>query len=537
MAAALPIVNIGSDKIADIISAGAAAGGAGGNTPSNDNTIMNDAEKLLMEVKSILLPINESLQNILTVLKDIKTVDEAMLTQDQRDSLKKSAYAGTDFGDGPDKVNKADKLELPKGGGIMAFGLLGMTAGFVGFLGAVALELSGLEKYWKAVNLPRILGGIKDKIGAFFGSFDEFGKSIGKLYDATRDGLVWVKNIVTNISEWIGTKLSKILDMTYWEQVGADMSKFFEWLSKPFKAIGEIFTTVGDKFSSVTKFLGEAFDIGMKVFRGIGDVVSAIFAPLKKVLTFLGPVGIAINWFLALFDFFGGFIKGFSEEQGSFWEKIKAGFVEGIEALFRGMITEPLDMLKDMVAWVLKKFGWEDAAQALEDFSFTKLFDDLIAKVKEFAGKLMGDPVEMMKPIIDWVESWDTIDMVKNLALKMLGASDRIKPSTKPTTGGAAKGVAARADAGAGTSALDVVAASEPPKPPNIVPKTETDEARLQREKLKDSADIAKGGGHTTVTQVIAPVQQSHTEHTTQVIPRQHNLAAPSPGSGRPPSR
>ena len=68
------------------------------------------------------------------------------------------------------------------------------------------------------------------------------------------------------------------------------------------------------------------------------------------------------------------------------------------------MIGMPLDLLKDGVAWILEKFGFDDSADALKSFSFSKLISDMIGGLFSFIGKaidwvklLFTDPVAALK--------------------------------------------------------------------------------------------------------------------------------------------
>ena len=72
-----------------------------------------------------------------------------------------------------------------------------------------------------------------------------------------------------------------------------------------------------------------------------------------------------------LWDTVKGAIAGF-EEGG-----IVGGISGAIKGFFNSLITAPLDMLKDAVAWVLDLFGFENAAKVLDSFSFTDTFNGL----------------------------------------------------------------------------------------------------------------------------------------------------------------
>ena len=82
------------------------------------------------------------------------------------------------------------------------------------------------------------------------------------------------------------------------------------------------------------------------------------------------------------------------------------GLKGGIEGFATSLITIPLDLVKDLVAWVLKKFGFDKEAELLKNFSFTTLFTNMLDGLFEF-----------ISSAVDWVKTLFT-DPVK--AIKLL---------------------------------------------------------------------------------------------------------------------
>jgi hypothetical protein len=156
--------------------------------------------------------------------------------------------------------------------------------------------------------------------------------------------------------------------------------------TKAWTAVKGFFTKIGNFFKAIMKF------------GGSGGVVGKILAFAKGFGTILGKFFLPLTLVMGAFDFIDGFIDG--EKEGG----IMGGLEGGFKKLFVNLIGMPLDLLKDGVAWILKKFGFDDSADALKSFSFSKLISDMIGGLFSFIGKaidwvklLWNDPVAALK--------------------------------------------------------------------------------------------------------------------------------------------
>ena len=105
---------------------------------------------------------------------------------------------------------------------------------------------------------------------------------------------------------------------------------------------------------NIIKYLGEFAG----VFKFVSGIVSKLALPLFVIMT--------------VWDTVKGAIEGFEKEG------IVGGIKGAVLGFFNSLIFGPLDMLKYAAAWVLKQFGFEDAAKVLESFSFVTIFSDII---------------------------------------------------------------------------------------------------------------------------------------------------------------
>ena len=156
--------------------------------------------------------------------------------------------------------------------------------------------------------------------------------------------------------------------------------------TKAWTAVKGFFTKIGNFFKAIMKF------------GGSGGVVGKILAFAKGFGTILGKIFLPLTLVMGAFDFITGFIDGYKE--GGIMSGLEGGFTK----LFVNLIGMPLDLLKDGVAWILKKFGFDESSAALKSFSFSKLISDMIGGLFSFIGKaidwvklLFTDPVAALK--------------------------------------------------------------------------------------------------------------------------------------------
>jgi hypothetical protein len=120
---------------------------------------------------------------------------------------------------------------------------------------------------------------------------------------------------------------------------------------KVFSKIGKLFGGgKGGVFGKITKFLG-----------GLGKTLGKFFWPITVLMS---------AW-----EAIKGFIAGFKDTEGGIVEKMIGGIGGAIGALVDFIIMWPLDMIKDLVAWVGEKMGFDTTA--IKEFSFSELWADI----------------------------------------------------------------------------------------------------------------------------------------------------------------
>jgi hypothetical protein len=95
-----------------------------------------------------------------------------------------------------------------------------------------------------------------------------------------------------------------------------------------------------------------------------------------------------------------GFVEDFQSEEGTFMDKLIAGlggFVKG----FMKLITVPLDLLKEAIAWVAGALGFDDFETMLDGFSFTDGFGEIVDAVVGFVQSVKDSIADTVKGAIN----------------------------------------------------------------------------------------------------------------------------------------
>jgi len=143
---------------------------------------------------------------------------------------------------------------------------------------------------------------------------------------------------------------------------------------------GKIGSILGKIGRTISKFAGS--------FGTIAKIAGKIFLPITIIMTAFSTIKEAI----------AGFATG----------GILGGIKGAITGFFTSLITVPLDLIKDMVAWLLEKLGFGNAAETLNSFSFTELFTKMIDTVFgviqgaiDWLGLLFTNPAEALTSLFE----------------------------------------------------------------------------------------------------------------------------------------
>ena len=144
------------------------------------------------------------------------------------------------------------------------------------------------------------------------------------------------------------------------------------------------------------------------------STITKVFSKGGTLLKSLGKLFLPFTIIIGLFDTIKGFYNGFfgkdleegEEIPDTFLEKFVAGIKGGITGLVNSLIGAPLDLLKNGIAFILGKLGFDESSEALKNFSFKELFSDIISTVFStitgvvtWVGTIFTDPAEALKQL------------------------------------------------------------------------------------------------------------------------------------------
>jgi hypothetical protein len=162
--------------------------------------------------------------------------------------------------------------------------------------------------------------------------------------------------------------------------VAAVFGKTFKGIGKALRGLASIAASIGKFLLPVIKVLGTAL-------RGVIAAISLPFALITAAL-----VGLAMGVM--------SFVEDFRSEEGTFMDKWIAGlggFVKG----FMKLITVPLDLLKEAIAWVAGALGFDDFETMLDGFSFTDGFGEIVDAVVGFVQSVKDSIADTVKGAIN----------------------------------------------------------------------------------------------------------------------------------------
>ena len=213
-----------------------------------------------------------------------------------------------------------------------------------------------------------------------------------------------VKTTALMIEEAMGAlklRVFSLFGLTSAGALTADAAKISEGGS----TIATKLTTAFDKLMSPIRAIGTAFDTyiagpGAKLFGFLDGVLGITqgAADAGKFFKFMGRLLWPLGIFMSLLDG----IEAYKNTEGSEWEK----FTAGISAFIGDFLGAPLDLLKNGLAWVLGKFGFNEESEQIKNFNIEEKITNLIQSVLDFPAKafewiktLFSDPTTALKQL------------------------------------------------------------------------------------------------------------------------------------------
>jgi hypothetical protein len=386
-------------------------GRRGSSSPGGGKNPEKESAGILLSILNVLKDNNELLQDLLSSL----TAAAKDRIEAAREANRKAGEAGKGVKDEGEDSEK--QSFLGKWGTIIA-AALGSVYGIIqGWLKAL--------KFFAEALLPEsLIKSIKGKFTAIGTFFDDvflklktlFTKNIQNISVVFEEAFSKISNLFKSVGS--ESRLAKILT-AFGQGIIRLSAPFIEafnvlksLISGPANYIVNVFKSFSGIFDDVAKVAGNMLgflDNFAGVFKFVSSIVSKLALPLFIVMT--------------VWDTVKGMIEGFEKEG------IVGAIAGAVTGLFNSLIFGPLDMLKSAIAWVLGKFGFENAEKELNSFSFSEMFTNLIGTVKDFfidIGKWVGEKMAgASASFSEWWNSWNITDVIitafEGLKIKVSG--------------------------------------------------------------------------------------------------------------------
>lgn len=163
----------------------------------------------------------------------------------------------------------------------------------------------------------------------------------------------------------LGEKIQKAiksfkLTFTFIAGAPSRLGKFFKFIMKGVEGILKLFSKIGNFFKSFATSSSSLFG----KIPGFDKALQIVKTFAGKFGMILGKLFFPLTIIMAAYEAIKGAIAGFKKDG------IIGGLLGAISGLFTFFVDEPLNLLKDIVSWLLEKFGFTEASQTLDAFTF-----------------------------------------------------------------------------------------------------------------------------------------------------------------------
>jgi hypothetical protein len=347
---------------------------------------INDLATLMQSVDVQIKEQTQILRSILTLQEKEAGAAERrwQLSRADRDVVPPSPGNPPDSGPGPgpgpgDADNTLSGLlgglaSLFGGGlltkfGVLAAGATALAASIAVSIGLIKGQMTAIEVFFKAFapGLVKIFDDFKLNLST---KFTAVAAVFTSLIDDLKIRVAFIRVAVTEAFDSFSNNIKGMFSAgpdSRFTNVINSIRNSLNVLIEPFRTalttIQELASPEGPPgriasiFKTIKTWLGS---LGAQIGR-IASVVGKVFAPIAIIMT--------------VWDTIKGALDGYAE--GGFLGGLKGA----IDGFFTSLITVPLDLVKNLVAWVLGKLGFDESAEALQSFSFTDLWKQLTGAI------------------------------------------------------------------------------------------------------------------------------------------------------------
>ena len=237
----------------------------------------------------------------------------------------------------------------------------------------------------------KALKGYFNRFKTFFTTGgDDFIKFLteNSIFRVLKNGFNGIKNLLFGSFQSDEIKLVK----DFIGNIGKRISAFFEPI-KNFFSFGEnsTFGKIVARLKSVFSFAQEGSGF-VKTLGTVGRVIGRLAWPITLIMSVIDAVT--------------GAFKGFVNTEGTVLDKVIGGIAGGISGLLEGLIGMPLDLLKSAISWIAGKFGFEEAEQYLDSFSFVDLIRDIVMSPIVMVKRAINGLIDLLA---DGIQSFSSV--------------------------------------------------------------------------------------------------------------------------------
>ena len=326
----------------------------------------------------------------------------------------------------PPKDDKAEKKKAEKKevdySGVDLSKLAMIAAGALGVVGGLFIGIAKTVRAWATLFVPNIV----DSWDNFGKSIDTFVKDVKASLGKTKTAFIEsIDNFVKDVKTSLGKTKTSFTNQ--WNKLMDGMTRFFANQFARVKTffsvaddgkIAKLMTSINRRFKGFTNMLSDVGDMIKSLWqKSVGKIISKVqstgkliknimfkfnkFANIAgKIGRLVGKLFLPLTIVMTAFDTIQGAIDGFNKD--GWWGAIEGG----INALFTSLIFMPLDLLTDGVEWLLRKMGFDDEADILKGFSWTKLWNDVVGEMFANVRKLVDSLFNIFAVATDPDKTW-----------------------------------------------------------------------------------------------------------------------------------
>jgi len=272
-------------------------------------------------------------------------------------------------------------------------------------------------------------------IKAYFKLFTtaKFRKSLAAVLDGWKTSIKGLKSRMALKVTNIGVALAAFFDDLKMKltpsaegplaKIGARIANFYKIISdsifESWKGVGTRIGTIFTRIRTIiTEIVMKPIRLVRSFFTTIGTHVGKFGSLVKSIAGTLGKAFVPLGIIMVAWDTIMGALDGFNEGSGVI-EGLFLGLKGALDGFVTSLFTVPMDLIKDMVSWVLKKFGFDEASDTLDSFSFTDLWKSMTQGIYDFLDGLIDSIVGVFTKGIDIVSNFSMedffIDILRNI--------------------------------------------------------------------------------------------------------------------------